>query len=111
MLRQRSRLSLPSTPSRSKVANAMETNMKTIMGALGLAGLLLAGAAAPASADIEEMVEIVREHVQLPRSDVTSDIKIRRYMPEQIEHLADELPVGSSEWWQQMDRERRGGRR
>jgi hypothetical protein len=89
----------------------METNMKTIMAALGLAGLLLAGAAAPASADTDELVEIVREHVQLPRTDLTSDIKIRRYLPEQVEQLADELPVGSSEWWQQMDRERRGGRR
>ena len=26
------------------------------------------------------------------------------------EHLADKLPIGSSDWWRQMDRERRGGR-
>ena len=38
-------------------------------------------------------------------------MKVRRYIPEQIEYQADKLPVGSSEWWQQMDRERRGGRR
>ena len=84
--------------------------MKTIMGALGLAGLLIAGAAMPAAADTDELVEIVREHVQLPRTDLTRDIKVPRYITEQIENLADELPVGSSEWWQQMDRERRGGR-
>jgi hypothetical protein len=89
----------------------METIMKTIMGALGLAGLLLAGAAGPANADTDELVEIVREYVPVPRSDLTSEIKVRRYIPSQIEYQADELPVGSSDWWQQMDRERRGGRR
>jgi len=26
------------------------------------------------------------------------------------EHLADKLPIGSGDWWRQMDRERRGGR-
>jgi hypothetical protein len=49
--------------------------------------------------------------VRVPTSAPTPDLKIRRYLPEQIEYQADELPVGSSEWWQQMDRERRGGRR
>ena len=85
--------------------------MKTIMGALGLAGLLLAGAAVPASADTDELVEIVRDYVRVPTSEPARDLKIRRYIPSQIEYQADELPVGSSEWWQQMDRERRGGRR
>ena len=84
--------------------------MKTIMGALA-ASLLLAGAAAPASADTEELIEVVREYVRVPTSEPTRDVKIRRYVPEQMEHQADKLPVGSSEWWQQMDRERRGGRR
>ena len=84
--------------------------MKTIMGAL-TASLLLAGAAAPASADTDELIEIVREHVNVPSSKTTQGIKVRRYVPEQMEHQADKLPVGSSEWWQQMDRERRGGRR
>jgi ABC-type proline/glycine betaine transport system substrate-binding protein len=87
----------------------METKMKTIMGALA-AGLLLAGTAAPASADTEELIEVVREYVRVPTSEPTRDV-IRRYLPEQIEYQADKLPVGSSEWWQQMDRERRGGRR
>jgi len=84
--------------------------MKTIMGALA-AGLLLAGTAAPATADTDELVEIVREYVRVPTSEPTRDVKIRRYIPEQMEYQADKLPVGSSEWWQQMDRERRGGRR
>ena len=84
--------------------------MKMIMGGLA-ACLLLAGAAAPANADTDELVEIVREYVKVPTSEPTRDLKICRYIPEQIEYQADELPVGSSEWWQQMDRERRGGRR
>ena len=84
--------------------------MKTIMGALA-ASLLLAGAAAPASADTDELIEVVREHVRVPTSEPTRDLKIRRYVPEQMEYQADKLPVGSSEWWQEMDRERRGGRR
>jgi hypothetical protein len=88
----------------------MEAIMKTIMGALA-AGLLLAGTAVPANADTEELVEIVREYVRVPTSEPTRDVKIRRDIPEQIEYQADKLPVGSSEWWQQMDRERRGGRR
>jgi hypothetical protein len=88
----------------------MEIKMKTIMGALA-ASLLLAGAAAPANADTDELVEVVREYVRVPSSELTREVKIRRYIPEQIEYQADKLPVGSSEWWQQMDRERRGGRR
>lgn len=84
--------------------------MKTIMGALA-AGLLLAGTAAPANADTEELIEVVREYVRVPTSESTRDVKVRRYVPEQMEYQADKLPVGSSEWWQQMDRERRGGRR
>ena len=92
------------------LANEMETKMKMIMGALA-ACLLLAGAAAPANADTDELVEVVREYVKVPSSAETRDVKLRRYIPEQIEYEADKLPVGSSEWWRQMDRERRGGRR
>jgi len=88
----------------------METKMKTIMGALA-ACLLLAGTAAPANADTDELVEVVREYVKVPSSVESRDVKLRRYIPEQIEYEADKLPVGSSEWWRQMDRERRGGRR
>ena len=45
--------------------------MKTMMGALA-ASLLLAGAAAPASADTEELIEVVREsgHERLAREHV-----------------------------------------
>jgi hypothetical protein len=28
-----------------------------------------------------------------------------------IQYWADKLPIGSQAWWQQMDREQRGGRR
>jgi hypothetical protein len=37
--------------------------------------------------------------------------KQRRYVERQIEYDADKLPIGTSIWWQQMDREQRGGRR
>ena len=84
--------------------------MKTIMGALA-AGLLLAGVAAPASADTDELVEIVREYVKVPSSAATKRREDAPLHSRQIEYEADKLPVGSSEWWQQMDRERRGGRR
>ena len=83
--------------------------MKMIMGALA-ASLLLAGAAAPASAETD-VTEIVREYVKEPSSVETRDVKLRRYIPEQIEYQADKLPVGTNEWWRQMDREQRGGRR
>ena len=84
--------------------------MKTIMGALA-ACLLLAGTAAPANADTDELVEVVREYVKVPSSVESRDVKLRRYIPEQIEYEADKLPGGSSEWGRQMDRARRGGRR
>ena len=84
--------------------------MKMIMGALA-AGLLLAGAAAPANADTDELVEVVREYVKVPSSVETRHVKLRRYIPEQIEYEADKLPVGTNDWWRQMDREQRGGRR
>ena len=64
-----------------------------------------------ANADTDELVEVVREYVKVPSSVESRDVKLRRYIPEQIEYEADKLPVGSSEWWRQMDRERRGGRR
>ena len=83
--------------------------MKMIMAAL-TASVLLAGAAAPASAETE-VTEIVREYVQVPSSELTRVVKVRRYVPEQIEHQADKLPVGTNDWWRQMDREQRGGRR
>ena len=56
-------------------------------------------------------MEIVREYVKLPTSEPTKIGNLRRYTPEQKEYIADTLPTGSSSWWQQMDREGRGGRR
>lgn len=74
--------------------------MKTALcGLLGLSLLAgLAGLAGPADA--------------APRA------KKRTYAPayersqgsDYTEHLADKLRFGSSAWWRQMDRERRGGR-
>jgi hypothetical protein len=43
-----------------------------------------------------------------------SRYKKRRYRAPhhtQMQYWADKLPVGSQAWWQQMDREGRGGRR
>jgi hypothetical protein len=66
--------------------------MKTaICGLLGLS--LLAGLAGPADAAPRAAPAYERSQ----RSDYT-------------ERLADKQQFGSSAWWQQMDRERRGGR-
>ena len=79
--------------------------MKTIMSA-ALAVALLAGAqAAPASA--YDGIS-AGEYNRLLRQDRK---KQRRYVQRQIEYDADTLPIGTSIWWQQMDREQRGGRR
>jgi hypothetical protein len=87
----------------------METKMKMIMSALA-ASVLLAGGVSPASAETD-VTEIVREYVKVPSSVETRDVRVRRYIPEQIEYQADKLPVGTNDWWRQMDREQRGGRR
>lgn len=80
--------------------------MKTIMTAvLGLT--LVAGAGAlPASADTVTIS--ASEYNRLLRLERK---KHRRYVERQIEYDADKLPIGTSIWWQQMDREQRGGRR
>jgi hypothetical protein len=80
--------------------------MKTIMTAvLGLT--LVAGAGAlPASADTVTIS--TSEYNRLLRLERK---KQRRYVERQIEYDADKLPIGTSVWWQQMDREQRGGRR
>jgi hypothetical protein len=87
----------------------METEMKMIMSAVA-ASVLLAGLAAPANAETD-VTEIVREYVKVPSSNENKGEKWRRYVPEQTEYQADKLPTGSSDWWRQMDREQRGGRR
>jgi hypothetical protein len=86
----------------------METEMKMIMSALA-ASVLLAVAAAPAGA--EEVSDIVRQYVNTSGVENGKYVKVRKYVPRQPVYIADDLEVGSKEWWQQMDRERRGGRR
>ena len=83
--------------------------MKMIMAAL-TASALLAGVAAPASAD-DDLATIAKEYTKVVGSEKIDDAKLRRDLTKQIERLADTLPTGSSDWWQQMDREGRGGRR
>jgi hypothetical protein len=57
--------------------------------------------AAPMAAEARSKKKRVRPH-PVARSQVgpTSDYQ---------EAIADKLPFGSSQWWQQMDREGRGG--
>jgi hypothetical protein len=83
--------------------------MKMIMAAL-TAAALVTGASAPASAGMETIV-VGSEYMQAPSGATIRRTKLRGYVPRQIEHDASRLPVGSSAWWQQMDREGRGGRR
>jgi hypothetical protein len=81
--------------------------MKTIVTAvLGLT--LVAGAGAiPASADSTVTIS-ADEYNRLLRQERR---KQRRYVERQIEYDANTLRTGSGIWWQQMDREQRGGRR
>ena len=83
--------------------------MKMIMAALTAAGLM-AGIAAPASA-APEMTVVEGEYMQGPSAAAIKRVKARRYVYRQIEYDANRLPFGTSIWWQQMDREGRGGRR
>lgn len=72
--------------------------MKTaICGLLGLS--LLAGLAGPADA----ATRVKKKRYYAPAYD-------RSQGSDYTERLADKLPFGSTAWWQQMDRERRGGR-
>jgi hypothetical protein len=82
-----------------------QEKMKMIVtAALGLT--LLAGVGAvPASAE-KTVTLTASEYNRLMERK-----KGRRYVQRQIEYDADTLPVGTSIWWQQMDREQRGGRR
>jgi hypothetical protein len=81
--------------------------MKTIMTAL-LGLTLAAGAGAiPASADSTVTIS-ADEYNRLLRQERR---KQRRYVERQIEYDASKLSTGTGIWWQQMDREQRGGRR
>jgi hypothetical protein len=96
-------------PSCFNLANETETEMKMIMAAL-TASALIAGVAAPASA-APEMTVVEGEYMQAPSAAAIKRVKMRRYVERQIEYDANKLPVGTGIWWQQMDREGRGGRR
>jgi hypothetical protein len=89
--------------------NETEIEMKMIMAALTTAGLF-AGIAVPASA-APEMTIVEGEYMQAPSAAAIKRVKMRRYVSRQIEYDANKLPVGTGIWWEQMDREGRGGRR
>ena len=81
--------------------------MKMIMAALA-ASALLAGAAVPASAGMD-LEQIAEEYAKRADSEVVKIVKERRQVPRQVAN--DEPSVGSSEWWQKVDREQGGRRR
>jgi hypothetical protein len=85
----------------------METTMKMIMAALTTAALV-AGAAAPASAE-SDVTMIAEQLAKVADSETVTFVKERRSVPRQMEYDASKLPFGSSEWWRQVERER-GGR-
>ena len=81
--------------------------MKVVIAAL-TAVSVLAGAAGPASAGPSsegiQAYEVKTRYVK--------KYKKRHYRNGYyVQYWADKLPTGSSVWWQQMDREGRGGRR
>jgi hypothetical protein len=78
------------TPATATVEAAMKVVISGLLGLSLLAGLAGAADAAP--------------RYKKYRYSTTQDGNGYR------EHLADKLPIGSSDWWRQMDRERRGGR-
>ena len=93
--------------------------MKAIIAAL-TAVSFLAGAAIPASAQIyTEGYEIKQKYVKKKhkrhhrRVRVYSggEVHYRRGIVRQPQYWADKLPTGTPDWWRQMDREGRGGRR
>ena len=83
--------------------------MKMIMSALA-ASVLLGVAVAPASAQTAASSESVSQYVKTYNVEKSKPI-VRKVVPRQPVYIADEEEVGSSAWWRQMDRERRGGRR
>jgi hypothetical protein len=83
--------------------------MKMIMAALTAAGLMT-GIAAPASA-APELTVVEGGYMQAPSAAAIKRVKMRHYVERQIEYDANRLPFGTGIWWQQMDREGRGGRK
>lgn len=79
--------------------------MKTaIAAAIGLS--LVAGLAGPAEAGPR-----AKKYKPYAGQDSRASAPKRAQEPDgYYEHLADKLPMGTSIWWEQMMRERRGGR-
>ena len=81
--------------------------MKIVIAAL-TAGAVLAGVAAAAghasAAEGYGAYELKHRYVK-------KKYKKRRHGHYYYQYWADRLPVGTTSWWQQMDREGRGGRR
>jgi hypothetical protein len=90
-------------------ANQMETTMKMIMTALGAAALL-AGAALPASADTD-LAAIAEKVARVAGPALSEIVKERRDHSREIRFDNDERPIGSREWWQEVESNQRGRRR
>jgi hypothetical protein len=86
--------------------------MKTLMGA-ALACALVASSLVPAAADDDDADELLarlaERYARYRASEDGQDAWAARHSGYR-DYDADELPYGSSSWWQQMDREQRGGR-
>jgi hypothetical protein len=86
--------------------------MKVIVAAV-TALSVVAGTAAPAgagsSSEARQAYEIKTHYVKKKKKRYYRGSGGRVYYQQQ--YWADKLPYGSQAWWQQMDREGRGGRR
>ena len=87
--------------------------MKVIIAALTAASVI-AGTAA--SANAEPSSEATQRYQGYQAYEVKTQYTTKkRYKKRRIhyqqQYWADKLPYGSQAWWQQMDREGRGGRR
>jgi hypothetical protein len=88
--------------------------MKAIIAALTAASVI-AGTSAPASArpssEATQGYEVKTQYVTKKRYKKRYYRRSGGRVYYQQQYWADKLPVGTSSWWQQMDREQRGGRR
>ncbi len=88
--------------------------MKAIIAALTAASVI-AGTTAPASAgpssEATQGYEVKTQYVTKKRYKKRYYRRSGGRVYYQQQYWADKLPVGTSSWWQQMDREQRGGRR
>jgi len=76
--------------------------MKVIIAAMA-ATAVLAGGAAPAGAQSYSGAYEIKQHYVKKKK--------KRYRYYRRQYWADKLPYGTQIWWEQMDREGRGGRR